>query len=371
MPPRTKAPTPKVWEIRFPSLGIVRRNVYERVASAVAYSCPWSCNVRLEDSLTKRLRGGSWTAIDAAARPTEIIYRDRKLTFDGNDIFATRQGDHTDSNYSKDISDTMRAGVFQFSEAGEVGGDVVALIPHKDTYLLGFTADETWVQQGDPLTGTRRNVSREVGIIGADAWCENHGTVYFLSSHGLYSVGVDGSGLKPLSEDKIPEYLIEVDDDACTLTYNHADRGVYIHLSSGVSWFYDTARDGFWPFDTDTTDSHLLVGPLRIGEPNAFGMIQTLHGIMAAGGAAVRWRIIPGDTAEEAAANGNAAITAALADNDFDEYIESGGVWDAGRSYTSWPRTRTIWAVLWLSSTGTWAYEGVTMETIPAGKWRK
>ena len=249
----------------------------------------------------------------------------------------------------------------------------MALSPDKDSNLLAFTAGETWVQQGDPLTGARRNVSREVGIIAARAWCKNHDTVYFLSSRGLYSVNVDGSGLKSLSEDKVPEYLPTSDDvtDAdCTMTYNHTDHGVYIHLTSGPSWFYDVVRDQFWAFDTSTQDSHLLVGPIRLGGPDSFGLIQKIHGIMAAGSATVTWRIVPGDSAEESADNGKLAITAALAGNDFDEYVSSYGAWDAGRSKTSWPRARSMWCCIWLSSEGEWAYESVYATAIPFGQWR-
>jgi len=359
---------PKIFELRFPSMGVVRRQTHERVARAVAYATPYSVNVRLEDELTTRLRGGSFTAINAGSRPSEILYRDRILTFDSNAITATRMGDHTDTTMSADVSDTMRPKLFQLSEAGETGDDVVALIPHKDSFLLGFTAGETWVQQGDPYEAPLRRVSDEVGIIGEDAWCVAHDTVYFLSSQGLYAVGANGSGLKALSEDKIPEDLTGVDDDDCTLTYNHSDRGVYIHLTSGVSWFYDTERDGFWPFDTDSTDSHLLIGPLRIAGPNQFGLIQTLHGIMAAASGTVVWRIVPGDTAEEACDNGKLAITAALAGNDFDEYHDANGAWDAGRSHTFWPRCRCAWCCVWLSSAATWAHESVILETVPFGR---
>jgi hypothetical protein len=362
-------PKPRVIEIRFPSMGVIRRQAQERAVSAVSYPTPYAVNVRLEDSLTNRLRGGSFTAIDAGDRPSEIIYQDRLLTFSDNLVKMSRAGDHSDYDYSKDVSDVFRATRIQFSEAGEVGEDVVALIPHKDAFLLGFTSSETWIHQGNPF-GPRRNVSRDVGIVGADAWCKNHDTVYFLSSHGLYSIGADGGGLTPLSEDRVPEDLTNVDDSDCTLTYNHADRGVYIHLSSGVSWFYDTAREGFWPFDADTTDSYVLIGPLRIGGPNQRGMIQTLHGVMAAGSASVRWRIVPGDTAEEANDNGKAAITAALAGNDFEQYYAASGAWNAGRSHTAWPRVRTAWAVIMLNSSGSWAYESLLLETIPFGRHR-
>jgi len=364
MPPKVKT-----WELRWPSMGVARRQVHERVAAAVSYSTPWAMNCRLEDSLTNRLRGGSFTAIDAGDRE-DLVYRDRLLTIDGNVIQVSRQGDHSNFDYSKDISDIMRATRFQLSEAGEIGDDVVALIPHKDSFLLGFTAGETWVQRGDPLTGSQRNISREIGIIASGAWCTDHDTAYFLSSRGLYSVSVDGSGLKALSEGKIPEDLVGLEDDDCTLTYNHADRGVYIHLSEGVSWFYSTEGDQFWPFDLDTTDNHVLIGPLRIGGPNLFGIIQTLHGMMAADSATVRWRIVAGNTAEEVCDNGKAAITAALDGSSFDEYYDASGAWEAGRSHTAWPRVRAPWAILWLSSSDSWAYEGITMESAPFGKWR-
>ncbi len=364
MPPKAK-----VTQLRFPSMGVVRRQSQERVYSAPAYPTPWSVNVRLEDSLTNRLRGGSFTPPAEPARPSEIIYRDRTLTFSDNAITASRQGDSTDTTLSSDISDIARPALFQLAQADETGEDVVSLVPHKDSFLLGFTAGETWILTGDPLTGTLRNVSREVGIIAVDAWCKNHDTVYFLSSHGLYSVGTDGSGLKAISEDKIPEDLTGVSDASCELTYRHADRGVYVHLTSGPSWFFDTAREGFWPFD-DSGESHLLVGPLRLGSPNQFGLIQTIHGIMAASSATVNWAIVTGDSAEEAADNGKAAITASLAGNDFQEYVAADGSWDPGRSITGWPRVRAPWAVIWLSSAGPWAFEGITLESIPFGRIR-
>ena len=46
-------------ELRFPALGVIRRRVQERVASAVNYPAPWAVNVRLDDPLDRRLRGGS------------------------------------------------------------------------------------------------------------------------------------------------------------------------------------------------------------------------------------------------------------------------------------------------------------------------
>lgn len=361
----------KTIDLQFPS-GVSRR-LGLRASSRGGqreYPAPWSWNVRLEDSLATRLRGGSFTGISAGARPSEIRYKDRLLTFSSNAITATRMGDDTDTSLSADVSDLMRPALVQLSYGGVTGGDVVALIPHKDSYLLCFTADETWIQNADMYTGSRHRVSDEVGIIGADAWCVAHDTVYFLSSHGLHSIGADGSGLKPLSEDVIPDDLTGVTDSSCTLTYQHSDRGVYIH-KTGTNWFYDIAREQFWPFDTSTGDSHVLIGPVRLGGGDRLGIIQTMHGIMAEGSATVDWRIVHGDTAEEAAANGKSGIEAALAGTSYASYIRASGSWEAGRSQTARPRVSAMYACIWLAAESDWAYEGLSLTVIPAGQWRK
>jgi len=360
----------KVIDLHF-SAGVNRRSGLR--ASSMQrgeYPAPWAMNCRLEDALTNRLRGGSFTGIAAGSRP-EVLYRDRMITFSGNAITASRQGRHADTEMRGDVADQQRPVLIQLAEAADTGGTVVAVVPHKDAYLLCFTADSTWVLSGDPATGTLRRVSDQVGIIGENAWCVAHDTVYFLSSHGLYAVGANGSDLKAVSEDKIPEDLTSVSDSDCTLTYNHADRGVYVHLTVDPDWFYDIARGQFWPFDTDTTDSHVLIGPVKLGGADSLGMIEEMHGIMAQGSASVVWRIVRGDTAEEAAANGKAAITAALAGSSYASYVRKSGAWAAGRSQTASPRVTAMYACLWLSSAGTWAYEGITLKLLSSGKWRK
>jgi hypothetical protein len=356
-------------QVRFPSLGVVRRFGLRPEGRQAEFGAPWSYNVRLEDGLTSRLRGGSFTGISAAARPSSIVYRDRTLTFSGRAITASRVGS-ADTAFSADLSDMLRPALFQFAEAGEQGPVVVALVPHKDQFLVGFSATETWVQQGDPLNGPRRRISDQVGIIGPDAWCVAHDTVYFMSSRGLYSMGADGSGLKAISEEAIPVELSGWTDATCKLTYQHSDRGVYIHRTATPYWFYDIARDSFWPFDTAVTASHILCGPFHVGQDNYFGRIQHLHGSVAHGSTDVTWRIITGDSAEEAANNGKLAIEAEVAGTDYEQYVKSSGTWIAGRAHMAYPRTRGIFAVLWLSSTGDWAWEAAALGVTRSGKWR-
>ena len=75
-------------------------------------------NVRLEGGLATRLRGGSFTGISAASRPSSIVYRDRVLTFSANAVTATRVGDSTDTSFDSDVSDPLRPALFQFSDLG-------------------------------------------------------------------------------------------------------------------------------------------------------------------------------------------------------------------------------------------------------------
>lgn len=366
-----KSPPVKTLQLRWPGEGVVRGLSFEREYAAANYPTPWSINVRSQEAITSRMRGGSWTPISAGTRPSETIYRDRKLTFDSNIITASRMGSHADVSFSSDVSDTMRATAFQLGETDETGGTVVALVPHRDAYLLAATADDLWVMHGDPTTGQLRNVSRDVGMINANAWCKVGDSVCFLSSAGLYSVGADGTGLNALSEENLPVELTGVTDAGCTLTYHYLDRGVYIHLpNTAQSWFYDVENNAFWPFVSSTTDSHVLIGPVRIGGAVDFGMIRTIHGMLGSGSADVTWRIIVGDTAETVAVNGKAAITLALAGSDFSYYVAAEGVWSAGRTKAAWPRTRGCWAVVWLSSTGTWAFESVVVESVSGGRYR-
>jgi hypothetical protein len=98
--------------------------------------------------------------------------------------------------------------------------------------------------------------------------------------------------------------------------------------------------------------------------------VLNLQGVIAAGSADVNWRLVTGESAEEAAANGKAAITAALAASPYDDYVASEGTWSAGRAHMAYPRIRAIWCCLWLASEGTWAYEGVSVTTLASGRWR-
>lgn len=381
-------------EIVFPN-GVGRGLSFrQEVGKREQYTCPWSLNVRSED-FTGRRRGGSWTppastttvgvvhsggyvvADPGSTAPgtssnADCIYRDRFIRPVSQAIYASRLGDYTDWSMASDISDLARPFVMQLSEAGELGGNVVALIPHKDAYLMAATSSSLWVVRGDPVAdGGLQNISRDVGMVGPRAWCRDHlDRYYFLSSHGLYTVSASGDGLQALSEDVIPEQLTGVVDTTTVLEYDHARRGVRIYIpSAAVSWFFETDRQAFWPFKVGYSGSHIAIGPLRMNDGETFGRLLRLHGITAASSADVTWRIIVGETAEDVSAKAKTAIETLVASGS-PANIHSSGTWTAGINHRAYPRARGLFMILLLSSAGTWGWEGAVCVTEPSGKFR-
>lgn len=46
------------------------------------------------------------------------------------------------------------------------------------------------------------------------------------------------------------------------------------------------------------------------------------------------------------------------------------GQWSAGRNHSDYPRSRGVWAIIWLAAATPWAMEKVLIETISSGRWR-
>jgi hypothetical protein len=410
-------------EILFPS-GVNRRLSFrQEVGRRDRYFSPWAVNCRIED-FQGRLRGGSWSQSGApsvaatqskyltdssgnyitdssgnrivvstgesathsggvvyvdpgssapASHSAQCIYRDRFLRPSGNLIFASRQGNYTDWSLKSDVSDVMRPFVIQLSEAGEIGANVVSLVPHKDAFLLAATSSSLWSIQGDPAeSGTLTNISREVGMVGPKAWCRDHlDRYYFLSSYGLYTVSASGQGLQALSEDIIPEHLTGVTDAGTVLDYDHESKAVYIHIpSASVSWMFDIERQGFWPFKVGHSGSYVAIGPMRLGDGNSYGRVIQLHGIIASGSVNVTWRIMVADTAEQVSINAKSAIETLISGGS-PANVHSSGVWTAGVNHRCYPRARGKYMILLVSAaSGNWAWEGANAVTMPSGAWR-
>jgi hypothetical protein len=355
-------------------------------------------------------------AASAGTIPTNCtfgaVYRDRLcLSGQDNAIYMSRQKNYTDWAYGKSVGDEGRAVPFQLSLGADVGPKPTAMIPCMDSYLLCGTARSLWVVQGDPTAGgALKRVSETVGIIGSRAWTKVDQSIVFLSSDGLYSVGADGSDLKLMS-DAIPDELRSINVSTTTVSLGYdQDRSafhIYLRTSGGsdTHWLYEPVAEAFWPMRlqnthsplvvcqhggdmllagsdgyirtvTGTNDdgagiqSHVALGPFRLGQPGFFGRMINMHAMLAAGGGRVNWRIVTGDSAEECADNVKTAIEAFQAGTSYSSYVKASGNWGSGRAIMSYPRVRAVWCCLWLQSTDRWAFEGLTVETVLSGMWR-
>lgn len=420
-------------ELHFPLGGVTRVEGFHEVATRPReiYTTPWAVNCRPRDVFERRMRGGSRPGIGsgglavpappvtvshnaatvynaatgkyslvtatAGAMPTAFslgtVYRARLLLAGGNAIYASRQGDIADWNYGEAAGDAGRATMLQLSEAGEYGQTVTAMIPHKDVALLAATAGSLWHLAGDPVTGRLRNLSRDTGIIGANAWTKAGDTILFMAADGLHSVSAAGSDPQNLSAGKVPNELRNLTGQDVLLAYNDDEKGVYVFVQGATyQWFFDLLHGGFWPMTlatvpnqaavvagvlrlgrngspmtvgtSESITSNVLLGPIRLASPGTFGRVLNLCGAMGQGSGSVAWKLIAGNTAEEAAANGKAAIAGNTS------YVVASGTLVAGQSHLEYPRIRAAWVVVWLSASAPWAYESVAMEITQSGKWR-
>ena len=343
------------------------------------------------------------------------IYRDRLcLSGDDNAIYMSKQGDYTNWDFGAYFEDPGRAVAFQLSLSSDVGPLPTAMIPCKDSYMICGSARTLWVVNGDPTTGELKRISEHIGIIGSRAWCKFDETIIFLSEEGLFMIGANGSGLTPLTPESVPDELraVNLSTKTVSLGWDQDRKAVHIYVRTTAAavltdthWIYEIGAKAFWPMhipnahspivvaqhagelllagedgyirkvsgdDDDGTsiESHVAIGPLRLGSANHFGRILNMHASLASGGGTVTWRVVTGDTAEDAADNVKLAIEAFQAGNSYATYVKATGTWTSGRAIMSYPRVRSIWICLWLESTAKWAYEGVVLESIPSGKWR-
>jgi len=342
------------------------------------------------------------------------VYRDRLfLAGDDNAIYCCRQGNFADWNFGADLEDAGRATIFQLADAAVIGGVATALVPHHDAYLLAASVDTLWVIRGDPTAGGKlRNVSPDVGIKGARAWCKVGDQVVFLSNDGLYEVRANGEGLKLLSDERIPEELVGIAaTTTINLAYHHDKKVVHIFLTpasgTGTHWIFDLQTGGFWPDqyqsdhepaavcrfgddlliagddgylryiggdDDDGTDiqSHVLLGPLRLAPTTETSVLTEVEGSLAIGSGSVTWRIVPGNSAEEAVEDAKTAVGLYLAGNvaSAEAYAVATGTFTAGRNRRTHPRIRSPWYCVWLQSTAKWAWEWMALRGIEAGRYR-
>jgi len=340
------------------------------------------------------------------------IYRDRLiLSGDDNAIYCSKLGDYSNWDYGRDVSDSSRAIMWQLAFGGQLGPPPTAMIPCKDNYMLMGSSRSLWVLRGDPATGQLQRISENTGIVSSRAWCKAENTVFFLSEDGVYKVAIDGSDFSPLSETQIPNELRNVNTATTTVLmgFEKARNAIHVYLKtsggSDTHWVYELAAQAWWPVrlqdshsplavcqhqgelllaggdgyvrsvggdDDDGTaiESHVIIGPMRLGSEDRSGIINMMRGVLASGSGTVTWRIVVGDHAEQAADNAKAAIEAFQSGGVYSSYVKFSDTWDAGRSLAQFPRTAGSWGCIWLQSNAKWGLEGASMQLKLSGRYR-
>ena len=213
--------------------------------------------------------------------PLVCVYRGRLVWAGAADNpqmwYMSRQGNPLDYYYGAIASDGGRAVAGTSTDSGAIGESITALIPHSDDYLIFGCPQSLWLLQGDPAyNGQILNLSRTVGVIGAQSWCKiPSGEVVFLSRDGIYAV-LPGSGNPPeaISREKIPLELLNIDPTQAivSLAYDKFDKGIHIRINyksaSDIHYWFDWKNKGFWPCSFPVSMEPYSVLEYQTSEPN-------------------------------------------------------------------------------------------------------
>lgn len=357
-------------------------------------------------------------------------YRGRIVLASPNHWYMSRQHDPYDWDYPAAEDDAQRAILGSLAEVGAIGDEIRALIPHSDDYLVMGCAHSLWVVRGDPAAGgIIDNLSRSVGILGAQAWCSAPtGELVFLTHDGLYRLGAGAASYpEPLSRSRLPNELREIlgrwsSDFAvagvtpAVLGFDRRENGVCIHLnpediSLRRDWWFDWDTGGFWPVELPSAIRPTAIidrisetasecglwfgcrdGLLRRFYPSATKDEADIYGVEFDDYVLYGpFRLSGDDDLEGVLTDLYAAIATDSGDVTWTVYVgdcpesayaryEAGsafatGTWNAGLNYRSRPRARAGSAFLKLASKSGesfhWAVERVGVKFTRAGQLRK
>ncbi len=312
-------------------------------------------------------------------------------------------------DYGFDPSVPTRAIAGTSTTTGGIPEPILALMPHSDSYLIFGCANSLWILTADPAYGgTIEALSRDVGVLGPNAWCNlPDGSIVFLSRDGLYQIPAGGRSYpQSISRSKLPAELLDVNTTTNTISmcYDVANRGIHLSITptagtAGIHYFLDWTTQSFWPvimpnglqptamiryapslataptvifgsFDgylrkylaTQTADvnangsttaiaSLITYGPFRVGGPGYYGEILQLAADLDSNGQGSSWKIYQGDTAEDAVAAAVAAGTAPWS-----------GTFVAGMNHRQFPHAVGVALAIVISGAYGWAIEGMRIE---------
>jgi hypothetical protein len=258
--------------------------------------------------------------------------------------YQARQENPWDWNYvSADVQSPVSGGG-DASIPGQVGDIVVAQIPFDRDHLIYGGANSLWVLSGDAAEGGILNCFYdEGGILGARAWCkDNKNNLFIMSTAGLLRIPQGFGPPENLTDLSYPDFIKDLAYNSSThrivMGYDRKRNGVKIQkttLATGANtgWWWDLRAEALYPESygstehgifsmfhyeavdpdynvlllgcnngylyyenddaTDDTkaddtaqaiDSYVTFGPIKLGEENREGKVNSLVGVLAGGG---------------------------------------------------------------------------------------
>jgi hypothetical protein len=350
------------------------------------------------------------------AQPLVTIFQERVVLAGADHIYyMSAQANPTNWDFGADMGNKGRAYAGQIGRGGSIAETTKSLLNYRDKALVLGSEDALHVVYGNMAAGGESKcISPSCGIIAPWARCATpDGRLLFLSRNGLnmWQIGSDQHP-EPFSQRVVPESLLDIDVTAVTplMYYDHRSRGIHLFLTPstgiGTHWWIDLENKALWPvelqmdhqplamarvgvgdysdvilgckdgylrrFDDDSDDdgyeveSTLLIGPLHVsGDSMSDGVIKELQGVLAQQSDDVDWQLIVGETAEQAVDLAEEVIETGTEDG-----IAASGLWRAGRNRTDRPKRRGPWAMLLLTSMGSWSYEEISLIVAELGRIR-
>lgn len=282
-------------QLKFPLAGIAADIDYGSAMIPVeggSYATPKAVNVLGDCVFSGRRRGGSRPAlvhhdwIDAAKfheeheqfAATGLIldggvsatakYRGRIVAASGALWYMSAIADETNWEFNGDSEDPSRAAAGNLALANRPGEDITAIAPLRDSALVMATEHTLWVLTGDPLDGTMKNVSENVGIVSRDAWCYDGTTLFFMGVNGLYATNFETPPM--LISSRLGNILKRF--GPCVLGYDEGNRAV--HITNGANdWYFDIDAKAFWRLHYNDSARPVRFGTLDAADGNTFAFV--------------------------------------------------------------------------------------------------
>jgi hypothetical protein len=182
------------------------------------------------------------------------LYRGRVVLYglasDPQNWFMSAVGDPLNWDYNPNPAVETQAVAGNNSLAGLLGDRVSCCAPFNDDLMVMGGDHTLWVMRGDPAAGGRiDNLSQQIGISGALAYCIDPAGVMYFFGNGVVWKMIPGSPPEPLSRGRLDRTFGALDLTASTIKmiWDDARHGFHMFIIPQQDhYFWDARTDGFW-----------------------------------------------------------------------------------------------------------------------------